>query len=54
MKKLSPFKLLLIAPSIIITSCGYGLKEVYDGVPYNSSNFFENYYENWDNKINPY
>ena len=54
MKKLSPFKLLLIAPSIIITSCGYGLKEVYNGVPYNSSNFFENYYEVWDNKINPY
>ena len=54
MKKLSPFKLLLIAPSIIITSCGYGLKEVYDGVPYNSTNFFENYYENWDSKINPY
>ena len=54
MKKLSPFKLLLIAPTIIITSCGYGLKEVYDGVPYNSTNFFENYYENWDSKINPY
>lgn len=54
MKKLSPFKLLLIAPSIIITSCGYGLKEVYDGVPYNSSDFFQNYYEVWDSKINPY
>ncbi len=54
MKKLSPFKLLLIAPSIIITSCGYGLKEVYDGVPYNSSDFFANYYEVWDDKINPY
>ena len=54
MKKLSPFKLLLIAPSIIITSCGYGLKEVYNGVPYNSSNFLENYYSVWDKKINPY
>lgn len=54
MKKLSPFKLLLIAPSILLTSCGYGLKEVYEGRPYDSTNFFENYYEVWNDKINPY
>lgn len=54
MKKLSPFKLLLIAPSIILTSCGYGLKEIYNGVPYNSSNFFDNYYSVWNDSINPY
>ena len=52
--KLSRFKLLIIAPSILITACGYGLKEVYNGVPYNSTNFFENYYNVWDKSINPY
>lgn len=52
--KLSRFKLLLIAPSLILTSCGYGLKEVYNGIPYNSSVFVENYYKVWDKRINPY
>ena len=53
MKKLSTFKLLLIAPAILTTSCGYGLKEVYSGIPYNSTNYFENYYNVWDKRINP-
>ena len=53
MKKF-PFKLLLIAPSIILTSCGYGLKEIYNGVPYTSSDFFKNYYSVWNDSINPY
>ena len=52
--KLSAFKLLLIAPSILLTSCGYGLKEVYEGVPYNSSVFSENYYNVWNDSINPH
>ena len=50
----SKFKLLLIAPTLVLTACGYGLKEVYEGIPYNSTNFFENYYNVWDKKINPY
>ena len=54
MKKLFHFKLLLIAPAILTTSCGYGLKEVYSGIPYNSTNYFENYYNVWDKKINPH
>ena len=49
----SQFKLLLIAPSLILTSCGYGLKEIYNGVPYNGS-FFDNYYSVWNDSINPY
>lgn len=52
--KLSRFKLLLIAPSLVVTACGYGLKEVYDGIPYNSSVFTENYFNVWDSRINPY
>lgn len=51
--KLSRFKLLLIAPSILLTSCGYGLKEVYNGIPYNSSVFTENYFNVWDKRIKP-
>ena len=54
MKKLSHFKLLLIAPAILTTACGYGLKEVYSGIPYNSTNYFENYYNVWNKAINPY
>ena len=50
----SKFKLLLIAPTLVLTACGYGLKEVYEGIPYNSSNFFENYYNVWNKTINPY
>lgn len=52
MKKLSISKFLLIVPSLILTSCGYGLKEVYNGVPYNSSNFVDNYYRVWNKNIN--
>ena len=52
--KLSKFKLLLIAPTLVLSACGYGLKEVYEGIPYNSSNFFENYYNVWNKTINPY
>ena len=50
----SPFKFLLIVPSLFVTACGYGLKEIYDGVPYTSGDFFKNYYSVWDNRINPY
>ena len=53
MKKFQ-FKLLLIAPSLILTSCGYGLKEIYNGIPYASSDFFKNYYTVWNDSINPY
>ncbi len=46
--------MLLVAPSLVITACGYGLKETYKGVPYNSTEFTENYYKVWDSAINPY
>ena len=51
--KLSRFKLLLIVPSIILTACGYGLKETYEGVPYNTTDFFKNYFNVWKEDINP-
>ena len=54
MKKLLPFKIILFAPALLLSSCGYGVKEVYQGIPYNSSNFVENYYNVWDSSINPY
>ena len=50
----SPFKFLLIVPSLFITACGYGLKEIYNGIPYTSGDFFKNYYSDWDDRINPY
>lgn len=51
-------KRLLIAPlsafvALLVTSCGYGLKEVYKGNVYNSPVFEENYYRVWDSKIDP-
>ena len=51
--KLSKFKFLLIVPSVLITACGYGLKETYEGVPYNTTDFFKNYFNVWNNDINP-
>ena len=53
MKKSSSFKILLFAPALLLSSCGYGLKEVYKGVPYNSTVFEENYYNVWNSAINP-
>ncbi len=50
----SPFKFLLIVPSLFVTACGYGLKEIYNGIPYSSGDFFKNYYSVWDDRINPY
>lgn len=51
--KASNKKLFLLIPTLLLTSCGYGLKEVYDGVPYNSPVFEENYFDVWHDKINP-
>ena len=48
------FKLFILTSSLILTSCGYGLKETYKGVPYNSTNYEENYFNEWANDINPY
>lgn len=47
------FKILSFVPFLVLTSCGYGLKEVYDGLPYNSTVFEENYYSVWDKTLNP-
>ena len=50
--KLSRFSLLLIAPSLLLTACGYGLKEIYKGIPYNSTVYTENYFNEWNKAIN--
>lgn len=52
MKKKSLFKILVFTPAVLLTACGYGLKEVYTGIPYNSTNFEANYYNVWDKAIN--
>lgn len=52
--KLSRYKLLLVFPALALSSCGYGLKQTYKGVPYNSTVFAENYYNVWNNDINPF
>lgn len=52
MKKLSVSKVLILLPTLFLTACGYGLKEIYKGVPYASYNFEENYYNVWDKEIN--
>lgn len=49
-KKILLFSGMLLT-SLLTTSCGYGLKEVYDGVPYNSPVYAENYYRVWDERV---
>ncbi|MDR0934911.1 MAG: hypothetical protein LBM03_01225 [Erysipelotrichaceae bacterium] len=37
----------------VLSSCGYGLREIYTGDAYNSPIFGENYYRHYDEAINP-
>ena len=37
--------------SLSMTSCGYALRDVYDGIPYNSTVYEENYYKVWDERL---
>lgn len=41
-------KVMLFAPTLALTACGYGLKEIYDGNLYNSPVWENNYYRTWD------
>lgn len=50
MKKLN--KILLFAPTLLLTACGYGLKEIYSGDVYNSVDYYKNFYKEWDDDIN--
>ena len=45
---------LLIVPflAVLLTSCGYGLKEYYDGNAYATGDFDKDYYRVWDDRIN--
>jgi hypothetical protein len=51
MKKKPLYFALFAVMGVSLTSCGYALKEVYDGVPFNSTNYAENYYKVWDSRI---
>lgn len=46
------FKLLFVAPALLLSACGYGLKEVYPGSVYNSVDYNENFYREWNKDIN--
>lgn len=41
----------LLTPMTLLTSCGFGLKELAIGNAYNSTDWNENYYRVWDDKI---
>lgn len=51
MNKRLIFKLISLSSVLAISACGYGLKEVYDGIPYNSPVFVNNYFTTWDKSI---
>ena len=42
----------LIIPTLLLTGCGYGLKEIYEGDVYVSVDYNRNFYREWDNAIN--
>lgn len=46
------FKLLSLTPTLLLTACGYGLKEIYKGSVYNSVDYYENFYREWNQDIN--
>ena len=46
------FKFLLLAPTLLLTGCGYGLKEIYPGTVYISVDYYENFYREWNKEIN--
>ena len=45
-------KYLLFVPIFLLSGCGYGLKEVYPGSVYNSVDYYQNFYREWDKDIN--
>ena len=42
----------MFIPTILLTACGYGLKEIYPGDVYNSVDYERNFYRIWDDEIN--
>lgn len=45
-------KFLILLPTLLLTGCGYGLKEVYPGTVYNSPDYYQNFYREWDKNVN--
>lgn len=45
-------KLLSFLPALLLSGCGYGLKEIYKGDVYNSVDYYKNFYQEWDNDLN--
>ena len=52
MKKNNLRLLTILLPTILLTGCGYGLKEIYPGNVYNSVDYNLNFYRVWDDEIN--
>ena len=50
-KKISFLSVSLL--TMVLSACGYGLKEYYEGDAYNSGNFQKDYYHVWNSKIDP-
>ena len=46
------FKFLLFVPTLLLSGCGYGLKEIYPGSVYNSVDYYQNFYKEWDQDVN--
>ena len=42
----------LIIPTLLLTGCGYGLKEIYSGDVYISVDYNRNFYREWNDEIN--
>lgn len=53
MRKIKLKLLLPLVGLLSVTSCGYGLNEIYKGNAYNSPVFDENYYRIWNKDIDP-
>lgn len=45
------FKLLILSPTLLLTACGYGLKEIYKGSVYNDVDYYENFYRDWNEDV---
>ena len=44
-------KILLLVPMMVLSGCGYGLKEIYQGDVYVSVDYNKNFYGEWDETI---
>ena len=41
----------MFVPVLLLSGCGYGLKEIYPGSVYNSVDYYQNFYKEWDKNV---